>query len=151
MKTLLKLLAVGALAIMAALPTPLAAMAQPPGLVPPPPRGMGQVVFYRPRALYGMLAGCRVREGDIVVNRLPSGKYFVHQTTPGPHQYNVRGGARDNLRVEVEEGETHYVRCTIGHGIVVVRPNLSPQSREDFGRHSPGLQLLPPYVPGNDD
>jgi hypothetical protein len=152
---LLKLLAVSAIVALPALPTPAAAMAQAPArpmeLVPPPPRGMGQVVFYRPSAIYGMLASCRVREGDTVVNRLPSGKYFIHQTTPGPHQYNARGGARDYLRVEVEEGETQYVRCTIGHGIVVVRPNLSPQSREDFDRHGRNLQLLPRHVPENDD
>ena len=78
--------------------------------VPPPPAGMGQVVFYRTSSM-GMLVSCRVREGDTVVNRLPPGKYFIHQTTPGAHDYNVRSEARDNLRIEVEEGETHYVRC----------------------------------------
>src|SRR5207253_9491440 len=61
--------------------------------VPPPPAGMGQVVFYRTSSM-GMLVSCRVREGDNVVNRLPPGKYFVHQTTPGAHEYNVRSEAR---------------------------------------------------------
>lgn len=118
--------------------------------VPPPPAGMGQVVFYRTSSM-GMLVSCRVREGDTVVNRLPPGKYFIHQTTPGPHDYNVRSEARDNLRIEVEEGETHYVRCAIGMGIGVGRPNISPQNRADFDRRGSGLDLLPPYVPENDD
>lgn len=94
--------------------------------VPPPRPGMGQVVFYRPNNIYGMLASCRVREGDTVVNSLPHGRYFIHQTTPGPHQYNVRGEARDSLRIEVEDGETQYIRCDMGSGVVMVRPNLSP-------------------------
>jgi hypothetical protein len=118
--------------------------------VPPPPPGMGQVVFYRTSSM-GMLVSCRVREGDTVVNRLPPGKYFIHQTTPGAHEYNVRSEARDSLRIEVEEGETHYVRCAIGMGIGVGRPNISPQNRADFDRRGRGLDLLPPYVPENDD
>jgi hypothetical protein len=118
--------------------------------VPPPPAGMGQVVFYRTSSM-GMLVSCRVREGDTVVNRLPPGKYFIHQTTPGAHEYNVRSEARDSLRLEVEEGETHYVRCAIGMGIGVGRPNLSPQNRADFDRRGRGLDLLPPFVPENDD
>ena len=117
--------------------------------VPPPPPGMGQVVFYRSSSM-GMLVSCRVREGDTVVNRLPPGKYFIHPTTPGAHEYNVRSEARDSLRLEVEEGETLYVRCAIGMGIGVGRPNLSPQDRADFDRRGHGLDLLPPYDPAND-
>jgi len=116
--------------------------------VAPPPAGMGQVVFYRSSQM-GMLVSCRVREGETVVNRLPPGKYFIHQTTPGVHEYNVRSEARDALRLEVEEGETYYVRCAIGMGIGVGRPNLSPQNREDFDRRGHGLDLLPPYTGDN--
>jgi hypothetical protein len=123
---------------------------QPAPAIAPPPAGMGQVVFYRSSRM-GMLVSCRVREGDTVVNRLPPGKYFVQVTTPGAHEYNVRSEARDSLRLEVEEGETYYVRCAIGMGIGVGRPNLSPQSREDFDRRGRGLDLLPPYVPEADD
>jgi hypothetical protein len=117
--------------------------------VPPPPAGMGQVVFYRTSSM-GMLVSCRVREGETVVNRLPPGKYFIHPTAPGAHEYNVRSEARDSLRLEVEEGETYYVRCAIGMGFGVGRPNLSPQNRADFDQRGSGLDLLPPYVAGND-
>lgn len=111
--------------------------------IPPPPPGMGQVVFYR-SSMMGALVSCRVREGDRIVNRLPPGKYFVHPTTAGPHEYMVRSEARDVLRIEVEEGETHYVRCAVGMGIGVGRPNLSPQDRQDFERRGRGLELQPP-------
>lgn len=119
--------------------------------VPPPAAGMGQVVFYRSSRM-GALISCRVREGGQVVNKLPPGKYFIHQTTPGIHEYAVKSEAKDVLRVEVEEGETQYVRCAINAGIGVGRPNLSPQSREDFDKRGRGLDLLPPYVAkGGDD
>jgi hypothetical protein len=54
------------------------------------------------------------------------------------------------LRVEVEEGETQYVRCAIGMGFGLGRPNLSPQSRADFDQRGGGLDLLPPYTGDND-
>ena len=50
----------------------------------------------------------------------------------------MRSESTDKLRLEVEEGETQYVRCAIGMGIGVGRPNLSPQSREDFDRRGEG-------------
>jgi hypothetical protein len=112
--------------------------------IPSPPAGMGQVVFYRSSRL-GRVISCQVREGDQVLNRLPPSKYFIHVATPGAHEYSVRSEARDLLRLEVEDGETYYVRCAIGMGIGLGRPNLSPQSREDFDRRGGGLDLLPPY------
>src|SRR4051812_7971280 len=151
-----KLMLAGAFAAagLAALPAPAmaatAAAEETAPAVAPPPAGMGQVVFYRSGRM-GMLVSCRVREGDTVVNRLPPGKYFIHQTTPGVHEYNVRSEARDALRLEVEDGETYYVRCAIGMGIGVGRPNLSPQDRADFDRRGRGLDLLPPYVPEDND
>ena len=112
--------------------------------IPAPPAGMGQVVFYR-RPGVGTLIGCRVHEDGEIVNRLPHGKYFVHPTTPGIHEYEVK---TDMLRVEVEEGETQYVRCTI-EGYV----NLSLRSRADFDRLVRALDLLPPWTgdKGKDD
>ena len=120
--------------------------------VEPPPPGMGQVVFYRSSRM-GALISCKVRENGEVVNRLPPGKYFVHQTAPGAHEYTVKSEAKDKLRIEVEEGETQYVRCAIGMGIGLGRPNLSPQDRADFDKRGKGLDLLPVYQPkeGDDD
>ncbi|HMG46316.1 MAG TPA: hypothetical protein VK614_02500 [Allosphingosinicella sp.] len=155
MQRFAKLMLAGAFvaAGLAAVPAPATAAAyadEAAPAIPPPPAGMGQIVFYRSSRM-GMLVSCRVREGDTVVNRLPPGKYFIQVTTPGAHEYNVRSEARDNLRLEVEDGETYYVRCAIGMGIGVGRPNLSPQSREDFERRGGGLDLMPPYVPEGDD
>jgi len=117
--------------------------------IPPPPSGMGQIVFYRSSRM-GFAISCRVHENGQVVNRLPPGKYFIQVTTPGVHEYTVRSEATDRLRLEVEDGETYYVRCAIGMGIGLGRPNLSPQSREDFDQRGHGLDLMPPYTGDND-
>ena len=129
---------------LAAEPGKAAKPAKTAAAIPPPPPGMGQVVFYRSSRM-GALISCRVRENGKVVNRLPPGKYFIHQTTPGVHEYAVKSEAKDMLRLEVEEGETQYVRCAINAGIGVGRPNLSPQTRADFDKRGRGLDLLPPY------
>ena len=112
--------------------------------IPPPAAGMGQVVFYRPSAMGGLVS-CRVSEADKVVNRLPPGKYFVQQTTPGVHEYSVHSEAKDVLRVNVEEGETAYARCNITMGFMVGRPNLSTQDRADFDKRGKKLKPQPAF------
>ena len=112
--------------------------------IAPPPAGVGQVVFYRPSAMGGLVS-CRVNEGDKVVNRLPPGKYFVLQTTPGVHEYSVHSEAKDVLRVNVEDGETTYARCNISMGFLVGRPNLSSQDRADFDKRGKKLKLQPAF------
>lgn len=125
------------------------AKAKAGALVPPPPAGKGQVVFYR-NSMTGALISCRVHENGKVVNRLPPRKYFVFTAAPGAHEFTVKSEATDKIRVEVEDGETQYVRCAIGMGIGLGRPNLSPQSREDFNKHGKGLKEMPPYQERDD-
>lgn len=117
--------------------------------IPPPPAGMGQIVFYRSSQM-GALISCRVHEGTAVVNKLPPGRYFVHQTTPGVHEYAVKSEAKDTLRIAVEEGETQYARCAIGMGFFAGRPNLSTQNREDFEKRGKGLKVQPPFEAKDD-
>lgn len=145
----LKHLVLTAAVAVAALPAAAGAADRTAPTIAPPPAGMGQIVFYRSSRM-GALISCRVHENGQVVNRLPPGKYFVQQTTPGAHEYSVRSEATDVIRVEVEEGETQYVRCAIGAGIGMGRPNLSPQSRADFDERGAGLDAMPPYEASDD-
>lgn len=108
--------------------------------ITPPPAGKGQIVFFRPSGA-GVLLGCTVREGEQEVSRLGNGKYFVHVTEPGPHEYAVQSEAKDVLNLEVEPDETQYVRCKISMGIMVGRPNLSPATQGDFDEKSSKLKL----------
>ena len=114
--------------------------------IAPPPAGMGQVVFYRPSSMGGLVS-CRVSEGEKVVNRLHPGHYFVLQTSPGVHEYSVHSEAKDTLRVNVEDGETQYARCNITMGFLTGRPNLSTQDRVDFDKRGKKLTLEPASDP----
>ena len=117
--------------------------------IAPPPTGMGQVVFYRPSSM-GALISCRVHEAGAVVNKLPPGRYFVQQTTPGTHEYSVKSEATDTLKVNVEEGETQYARCAISMGVFAGRPNLSTQDRADFDKRGKKLKLQGPFEAKDD-
>lgn len=100
--------------------------------VDPVPEGKGQVVFFRPSRMTGMAVSFSVREGDTGIGKLTNGTYFVHVSEPGTKEYNISSETRDTLRLEIEEGETYYVIQTIGMGIVMARPNLTPSTEAEF-------------------
>lgn len=104
------------------------------GRVPAPPEGKGQIVFFRPSRLAGAALSFSVHEGDAGVGKLGNGSYFVLAADPGPHAYSIQSEAKDTLNVEVEPGETLYVQQTIGVGIMMGRPHLTPSDAATFER-----------------
>lgn len=115
------------------------------GVVGPAPAEQGQIVFFRTGSMFGAALGCTVHEGegaaDVELARLGSGKYYVITATPGKHQYYTKGEAKDRLTMEIEAGETYFVRCNIGMGVMSGRANLSPSDRATFASKAGGLAL----------
>ncbi len=111
------------------------------GEVAAPAAGKGQVVFFRPGSLMGAALGCTVHEGEAQVARLGSGKYYVIAAEPGKHEYSTKGEATDRLNLEVEPGETYFVKCNIGMGVMSGRANLSPSDRDAFAKKAKGMAL----------
>jgi hypothetical protein len=112
-----------------------------PAVIGAPEVGKGQIVFYRTGGFVGAAISCNVRENDALIGGLSGGKYFVVQAQPGKHTYTTKSEAKDTLNMEVESGETYYVRCTIGAGVMAGRPNLSPVDKAAFDEKSGGLKL----------
>lgn len=106
-----------------------------------PEAGKGQIVFFRSGGM-GFAMGCGVNENDVRVSALGAGKYFVIQTEPGTHTYTAKSESKDVLTLEIDPGETYYVRCTIKMGIMVGRPNLSPSTKEEFDKASSKLKYV---------
>ncbi len=113
------------------------------GAIGLPPEGKAQVVFFRPVGP-GMLIACTVHDGDPEISHLAVGKYFVRVTDPGVHTFWVKSEAKDTLKLEVEPGETYYVKCSISMGIMVGRPNLSPSDKATFDKKAKHLKLEKP-------
>ncbi len=106
--------------------------AEPAGLVPPPPAGKGQIVFFRPGAYLGMAVSFSIHEGATGVGKLGNNSYFVYVGDPGPHTFTVRSEATDTLNLEIDAGETYYVKETLGMGLVLYRPHLTPSDEATF-------------------
>lgn len=101
-------------------------------VIPPPPAGKGQIVFYRTGTIMGSAMGCSVNENGQKISSLGSGRYFILVTTPGRHEYTVKSEAKDTLALEVEADETQYAMCKIKMGIMAGRPDLAPSTQEAF-------------------
>ena len=61
--------------------------------VPPPPRGMGQVVFFRAKSLGGFGQWFNVREDGQALGKLTNGAYFVVILPPGEHSFSATSDA----------------------------------------------------------
>lgn len=110
-------------------------------VIPAPAEGKGQVVFYRPGGM-GFALGCGVNENGERLSALGAGKYFILPVDPGSHSYTVKSEATDLLTLEVEPGETYYVKCKIKMGIMVGRPNIAPSTQEEFDKDSAKLKYV---------
>jgi hypothetical protein len=109
----------------------------------PPPAGKGQIIFYRPG---GAGLGCMVREGEgaaeIHLSKLTSKRYFIHYAQPGKHRYWTKNLAKDSLNLEVEDGETYFVKCEIAIGLMSSNPNLLPSDVTEFERSKDKLSPM---------
>ncbi len=121
-------------------PTTNAAPAAAAGIIPPPADGKGQVVFFREKKFVGAAMSYKVREGESELGKLGNGSYIVLSVEPGTHQYHMQGETKDVLTLEVEAGETYYVKGGISMGVLAGRPNLSPSDQASFEALAPKLK-----------
>ncbi|WP_189456369.1 DUF2846 domain-containing protein [Cognatilysobacter bugurensis] len=111
------------------------------GLISAAPADKGQIVFFRESKMMGAAIGFKVREGETELGKLRNGKYFVVAVEPGTHEYAVQGETKDLLTMEIEPGETYYVKGSLGMGLVAGRPNLAPSDEATFMGMSKKLKL----------
>jgi len=136
-----KLLAAAMLAVVApvamtaAAPAALAQKAEGEVTIPAPPPGKGQVLFYRTGGLSGAALGCAVFDvgAEDKLSSLGAGKYFILFSDPGPRSFTVKSlETKDALTLEIEEGETQFVRCKIKTGFMSGRADIGPSTETEF-------------------
>lgn len=122
-----------------------AALTTKSGKLGAPQPGKAMVVFYRPGSLIGVAMGCTVREGQgdakTEIARLGSGKYWVHEAAPGKHDYRTEGERSDLVSLNVESGQTYFVKCVIGAGIAAGSARIETADAADFAKKAKGLKL----------
>jgi hypothetical protein len=114
--------------------------------VPPPPPGMGQVVFFRARSWSGMGQWFKVREDGQALGKLTNGAYFVVPLPPGVHSFTAKSEPefKDRLTLKVDPGETYYVEGLMTHGVVIGVAELTPSDKARFDAVSGSLQASSP-------
>ncbi|MFO6429113.1 hypothetical protein ACLBKT_03375 [Erythrobacter sp. W302b] len=130
------LAAAAPLAMTGAAPAALAqAEAEGELTIPTPPPGKGQVLFYRTGGLSGAALGCAVFDVGAAdkLSSLGAGKYFILVSDPGPRSFTVKSlETKDALTLEIEEGETQFVRCKIKTGFMSGRADIGPSTETEF-------------------
>lgn len=137
MKKILAALAFAAAAPAAMMAAAPAAMAETESefVIPTPPAGKGQVIFYRTGGLSGAALGCAVFDVGATdkLSSLGSGRYFVLVSDPGPRSFTVKSlETKDAMALEIEEGETQFVRCKIKSGFMSGRADIAPSNEGEF-------------------
>jgi hypothetical protein len=114
--------------------------------VPPPPRGMGQVVFFREKSLAGFGQWFNVRENGQALGKLTNGAYFVVVLPPGQHSFSATSEPefKDHLTLKIDAGETYYVEGLMTHGVVIGVADLTPSDKAHFDAVSGALQAAVP-------
>jgi hypothetical protein len=128
--------------------TPSTSSAAAPDLIPPPPAGKGQVVFFRKSSLMGLPYWTNVRENDVAYGKLTNGSYFVKTLDPGVHEFTTSVLGKDSMKVQVDAGETYYVQGKITMALVGYTIIMAPADAAGFEKVFKGLGLAKPE-PGN--
>lgn len=130
------LVVVAALAATTALAAPPAAKNRKESsasiVIPRPPAGKGQVVFFRRPTWAGSAIGCSVRENGQKVSSLGNGRYVIVVEAPGRHEFSAQAETKDTVAIEVEPDETQFISCNMRAGIITYRPNLAPSNETEF-------------------
>lgn len=110
--------------------------------IPPPPAGLGQVVFFRAKTAAGFGLWFNVREHDQALGKLSNGAYFIARLKPGEHQFSasLEPEFKDHLTLKVDPGETYYVEGITTHGAVLGAADLVPSDKAHFDAVSHDLE-----------
>ena len=107
--------------------------------------GMGRIFFYRPGKMWGAAIRPKVwLNGEVIGESTPGGFFYVDDK-PGDYQVSLTSELEKSLTFTLDEGQTRYVRLSVGMGVVVYRvyPELKDESEA-----LPELQTLS-YIGGN--
>ena len=115
-------------------------------VLPDPPAGMGQVVFFRQKTALGTAQWFNVRDEGDAMGRLNNGSFFVVPVPAGMHTFSAKTEPefKDKLTLKIDPGETYFVEAVLTKGVIIGVPNLTPSDRTRFDSIANQMQALPP-------
>jgi hypothetical protein len=88
------------------------------------PAGSALIYVYRPPGIVGAAVQIDVQAGERQVGTLTNGGYFYFTAPAGPLEISAKTEARAAVVLNLVAGAVHYVKGTLGLGLVVARPTL---------------------------
>ena len=106
-----------------------------PVVVPAPPAGQAEIVFYRMPGFAGSAISCAIHEKGEKIASLPPGRFFVLVSDPGTHTFTTASsGDEHGIYFDLKPGDIKYVGCTIVKGFWAGKADLEIPIRDDaFG------------------
>lgn len=111
------------------------------------PDDMGLVYFYRPKKSFNRDLDYTIKANGFKINTLLNGAYFTYIAKPGRVQFSARNETTSYLTLDVEPGQTYYIKGSTRPGCLIARPHLQLIS-PDLGRNE--IVLCRPIEEGNE-
>ena len=88
------------------------------------PAGNGKIIFYREYNYVGSGTTMRIYLADTLLVRLRNNSYLEFDCRPGQYLFSVNRPGQAPLSLEVEPGETYFIRLGIRHGLWNAIPEM---------------------------
>jgi hypothetical protein len=106
------------------------------------PSDKAQVVFFRTGAYAGAATWFKIRENEVELGKLSNQSYFVAVLPPGPHTFTSATENKTHLKMELDAGETYYVRGSLQMGLLLYEVNLAPADQDLFEKHYNHMHMV---------
>lgn len=85
----------------------------------------GLVIFYRLSGFKGKAIRFNLNHSEGSIGQLLSGTYLYKNLEPGQHSFWSQAISQDSITVNVEAGETYYVKGEVKMGVLAGRPQFT--------------------------
>jgi hypothetical protein len=92
---------------------------------------MGLVYFYRPKKSFNSDLDFAVKANGYKIDTLLNGGYFAYIAKPGRIQFSARNEVTSYLTLDIEPGQTYYIKGSTRPGSLIARPHLQLISPEE--------------------
>jgi hypothetical protein len=110
--------------------------------IAPAPADKAQVVFFRTGAYAGAATWFKIRENEVELGKLSNQSYFVALLAPGPHTFTSATENKTHLKMELDAGETYYIRGSLQMGLLLYEVNLAPADQDLFEKHYGHMHMV---------
>lgn len=103
----------------------------------------GLVYIYRVPSIKGAAISYDIHANKNPIFTLKNGGYFPYQTNPGEIEFSASTEAKSAITLDVEAGQTYYIKGSLSVGFLMGRPHLSLVSSNVGMKEIQECALLP--------